>query len=437
MINTLRRRFIVVTMISVFVVLFVIMGAINITNYMNVVSNAEKTISLIRENGGTFPKPEFEGGPGTAQEGEVRPEGGSEGTVMGPPPFFGRGDRSMDLEAPFNTRYFTVTLDDSGSVTASDTEHIAAVSSQQAEELAGELWKGEGKLEADQNGFEGIYRYTSYLTDDGGRSYIFLDCYRELISVHNFLAVSSGVALLGMLLVLIMVVTLSRRAVKPVAESYEKQKSFITNASHEIKTPLAIIEANVDVMEMMDGETEWTRSTRNQIRRLSSLTEKLVFLSRMDEENTRLPFKEFDLAEAVRETAGSFEGVAESRGKTLRISAPQNCRYNGNEETIRQVVSLLVDNAMKYSDEGAEILVSLTKQGNKSVIRVENTVDHIDNGNLDVLFERFYRPDESRSTETGGHGIGLSVVRAIVEAHRGRVSAEGRDGKRIIFTVML
>ncbi|MBQ2466635.1 MAG: HAMP domain-containing histidine kinase, partial [Lachnospiraceae bacterium] len=275
---------------------------------------------------------------------------------------------------------------------------------------------------------------------DGTNYYVFLDCSRELATFTSFFRASLIVSAIGALSYLVLVLIFSKIVLRPVAESYEKQKRFITDASHEIKTPLAIIDANTEVIEMEAGESEWTKSIRNQIKRLTSLTEKLVFLSRMDEESTKLEMREFNLSELVDETLDSYEAVAISKGKELeRIIAPE-VRYYGDETNLRQMLSLLLDNAMKYSDEQGTIRVKMeriTKGKQRCKLTVYNTVESIEVGNHDAYFERFYRADESRSTKTGGHGIGLSVVKAIVQAHKGKVTAESKDGKSLQFVIML
>ena len=224
--------------------------------------------------------------------------------------------------------------------------------------------------------------------------------------------------------------------VKPVAESYEKQKRFITDASHEIKTPLTIIDANTEVLEMTGGENQWTKSTRKQIARLTSLTEKLVFLSRMDEESTQLEMTDFAISDAVIDTAEPFVSYAASRGKTLELDIAPDLTYHGNEGCIRQCVSLLLDNAVKYSTENGKLRLTFHKQGRALALTVWNTTDPIPVGRHDELFERFYRPDSSRNTKTGGHGIGLSVVHAIATAHKGKISAKSEDGNSLTFSIL-
>jgi signal transduction histidine kinase len=229
----------------------------------------------------------------------------------------------------------------------------------------------------------------------------------------------------------------SKKAIKPIIESMEKQKQFITDAGHEIKTPLAIISANADVLELTGGDSEWITSIRNQITRLDKLVKNLLTLSKIDEGNIKMVFTDFDLSKAVFETAGAFEAIAETQKKKFQMELQPGLKYHGDESSIQQLISTLVDNALKYSNVEGSIKISLnaTKKGAK--LEVFNTADEIDKANLDKLFGRFYRADSSRSRDTGGYGIGLSIAKSIVEAHHGKISVKSDDGKSICFTVII
>ena len=317
------------------------------------------------------------------------------------------------------------------------------------------LEKGDGK-----SGFADNYKYLT-VDEDGSTMYIFLSCQRELSTIKTYILASVGISVFGLLVVFVMIYFFSGKILKPVSESYEKQKRFITDASHEIKTPLTIIDANTEVIEMMEGENEWTSSTRKQVARLTSLTEKLVFLSRMDEEATKLEMLEFSLSDAILDTAEPFKAVAGTKGKKLTIDVTDGIQYTGDEKTIRQLVSILLDNAIKYSgcssiscekatqiqnncvttiDPTPEIELTMRASGKNRIITVWNTVDdtaNIKKGRQDMLFERFYRTDASRNSKTGGFGIGLSAAYAIVKAHKGKITAESKDGQSIKFTIVL
>ncbi len=405
MIRTLQRKFITVAMVAVIIVLSCIMGIINILNYMNVNSSADAKLDLIAENRGQFP-----------EEDDIRKIEPHE---------------RISPESPFDTRYFTVSLDNDGNVLWAETKNIAAIDDETAVEYATALF-AEGETE----GFVGIYKYRAVENDDG-TMYIFLDCERELTNFRSFLMISITASTIGVAAVLILVVMFSKAIVRPVAESYEKQKRFITDASHEIKTPLTIIDANTEVLEMENGESEWTASIKNQVKRLTGLTEKLVFLTRMDEPSTVLEMNKFSLSDVILETAKDFEPIAVAKNKKFDIDIESDVTYSGNKETIRQLVSLLLDNAMKYSSaEGGIRLNFKTSERNKK-LTVCNTVDEIEKGDLNILFDRFYRGDPSRSSEISGFGIGLSAAQSIVAAHKGKISAKSEDGKSVMFTVIL
>lgn len=377
-------------------------------------------------------------------------------------------------ESQFDTRYFTVTINSKGDVENIDTSKIASVSSENAAQYAKKLWKS-GKKGDGKNGFSESFKYLT-VGEGGSTMYIFLSCKRELSTIRTYVLASVGISVFGLAVVFVMIYFFSGKILKPVSESYEKQKRFITDASHEIKTPLTIIDANTEVIEMMEGENEWTSSTRKQVARLTSLTEKLVFLSRMDEEATKLEMLEFSLSDAILDTAEPFKAIARTKGKKLTIDVTDGILYTGDEKTIRQLVSILLDNAMKYSgcssasrekgninkknlnktnlnktiqtqnncvttiNPAPEIEISLKPSGKNRIITVWNTVDetaNIKKGRQDMLFERFYRTDTSHNSKTGGFGIGLSAAYAIVKAHKGKIIAESKDGRSIKFTIVL
>lgn len=422
MIKILRRKFISIAMLSTSLVLFVIIASINVANYISMNSTLDVRLELIADNGGRFPDFIQAPAPSDANipDDTIEPS----------------RKHGIDKETPFDTRYFSVLLYDNGTVSIIDTGKIASVTTEQASEYATSLFEA-GKTK----GFVDQYKYLCVTTTDSNENnmilYVFLNCSRELMTIKNYAFASIGISLIGLFIVFLLVCFFSKVVTKPMAESYEKQKRFITDASHEIKTPLTIIDANTEILEMTHGENEWTESIRKQIGRLTSLTEKLVFLSRMDEENSKLEMEVFNISDAITDTAMPFKAVAAAKGKTLEINVLSDISYCGNETTIRQIVSLLLDNAVKYSSENSLIKVDFCVSGKSKVLTVWNSVDKIEQGKLDYLFERFYRIDKSRNSKTGGFGIGLSVVQAIVAAHKGKISAKSEDGKSITFVITL
>lgn len=423
MISTLRRRFIAVAMASCIAVLSVLLTAINISNYHSAISKADELLEIIAENHGQFPE-DMENQQ-SDDHSPAPPKGKPDKAKKEP-----RDHKKLSPEAPFTTRYFTVTLDDNGKVLMVDIERISAITEDEATQMVQPLYEKSKTL-----GFVGRYRYKQ-IEQDGEILYIFLSCESQLASFTSFLWISIAISAAGLILIFVLVVFFSHLAMKPVAENYRKQKQFITDAGHELKTPLTIIDANTEVLEMMNGENEWTASIRNQVERLSDFTQKMVVLSRMEEDKPRLVMSDFSLSDAVEEVVQPFVPLAQSKGKNLTLTVENGLSYHGDETALRRMVSLLTDNAIQYSSPQATIALQLKANGKRRILTVTNPIQQPPAENPERWFERFYRADSSRNSASGGHGIGLSTVKAIVQAHKGKVSAVYQDGQ-IIFTVIL
>lgn len=420
----LRRKFILVAMGAVTVVLTLIIAGINIVNYSHVCKMADARLDYILAGKDGIDW----GDESKAEPANGKDAGDSQAGVRI------RHFEGMTAESPFDTRYFTVTID-AGQVADVNTARIAAVGAKRAASIAARL-----HAKGWTSGFSGNYRYTTDVQDDE-ITYVFVDCSRELASFHSFLSASVAISCIGWLAVLAIVTVASGAVIRPMVESYSKQKRFITDASHEIKTPLAVIDAANEVQEIESGESEWTQSIHEQVARLTALTERLVFLARMDEGSAGFTMASIDLSEAVDKAAAPFESVAVSRGKRLSTSIASGVRAHADAAAVAQVVELLLDNATRYASEDSVIELSLRAvsrgagKGSAELV-VSNAVDELPEGDLDRLFDRFYRADVSRSSKTGGSGVGLSVVRAIAEAHGGSATVSGHDNQ-ITFAVRL
>lgn len=419
MIRDLRKKFILVAMLSTMLVLTAIMGVVNFSNYREMLDRADEMTALLEQNDGKFPEEPSRHEQDDTETPPAKPENDEK-------------DKSrFSVETPFETRYFTVTVDENGEVTDCDLDRIAAVDEETAEE-----YTQTAQQKNKTTGFQGIYRYRVTETEDGAK-YVFLDCRREISNFRTVLVTTISVSLLGLAAVFVLVVIFSRMVFRPVEESIQKQKRFITDASHELKTPLTIIDANTEVMEMESGESQWTKSTRKQIQRLSGLVQQLVTLSRLDEEKGLEEKCEFNLSEAVSECVQPYESLAQTREKNLTLNIEEDITYTGDERSIRQLAGILMDNAVKYSSENGNITLTLKKKGKKIFLEVYNDAGDLPQGKLDVLFERFYRLDSSRNSGTGGSGIGLSVAKAIVQAHKGKITTENKNGRGLTITVIL
>ena len=438
--SRLRRKFILVAMGAVTAVLALIIAGINIVNYSHVCKMADARLDYILAGKGSIDwedEPKTDpgdgkdvGGNGVAAAGDG--EDGDDGAGINLEHVPVRHFEGMTAESPFDTRYFTVTIS-GGQVADVNTARIAAVGTKRASRIASELYS-----KGWTSGFSGNYRYTATVQGDE-TTYVFVDCSRELASFYSFLSASVAISCIGWLAVLAIVTVASGAVIRPMVESYSKQKRFITDASHEIKTPLAVIDAANEVQEIESGESEWTQSIHEQVARLTALTERLVFLARMDEGSAGFTMASIDLSEAVDKAAAPFESVAVSRGKRLSMSIASGVRAHADAAAVAQVVELLLDNATRYASEGSVIELSLravSRGAGKGAAElvVSNAVDELPEGDLDRLFDRFYRADVSRSSKTGGSGVGLSVVRAIAEAHGGSATVSGHD-HQITFTV--
>jgi signal transduction histidine kinase len=408
MIKKLQKKFIIITMASLLIVMFTLIGAINGMNLYQIDKRLNYTLELLTANQGRFPE---RGLPPKEMK----------------PPLEGR----MDVEDPFKTRYFSVEVNADGSIKQINTGHIAAVTSAQAQEYTFKVMNS-GKMK----GYEGIYKY-AVVSQDEGYLVVFMDSRTQLMTAATFFINSLIVAAVTLILVFGLISILSKRAMKPFIENNEKQKRFITDAGHEIKTPLAIISANTDVLELSGGNNEWISSIRNQITRLDKLVKNLMTLSRLEEDYTRRMFSEFDISEAVAHMSEPFAAVASAAGKSFHMNIQQGIRFKGDESGIEQVVSTLIDNAIKYSNEDGNIKINLSVIKKGIMLEVSNSVNSLDYTNLDKLFDRFYRSENSRARETGGYGIGLSIAKSIVEAHHGRIKVRGLDENNICFTVLL
>lgn len=405
MIRKLRIKFIAISMLSTIVVLFSILGSINLLNYRDMSRNADIILKLLEENDGELPENLYK-----SQH---------------------KKNDGISPEISFESRYFSVYVSTDRQIYEADTEKIAAIDQDTAIKYAQKV-----SANTKKRGFISKYRYIKEKTSDGVKIY-FLDCTKSMMSFQTFLVSSFFVSVFGVSAVFILVVMLSKRAIEPVVESYEKQKRFITDAGHEIKTPLTIIDADTSILEMEYGENEWLDDIQMQTKRLAGLTNDLIYLSRMEENQKKITMIEFPFSEVVSEAAQSFQGLAKIKGKDFKIDIEPMLSLKGDEKAIRQLISILLDNAVKYCPEDGQIKLNAKRKGKVIILSVYNTSQPLTKDNIDHLFDRFYRTDESRNSKTGGYGIGLSIAKAIVEVHHGKIMASSEDGSSLLITVIL
>ena len=419
MISKLRKRVIIYTVVAVALVLVLLMSIINIANYIVRDYRAEEILYYLAENGGDFPMHMKH----DHMDGDL--PSGKEG---GDKPF--HSPKDMTEETPFETRFFSLSLKEDGTIKTINTGKIAAVSSSEAAEMANRAAAKGKKI-----GYDGRYKYLIY-DDNGEEMFIFLDCSRDMVAINSFLEISLLVSTIGLVAIAIVVVLLSPRMIKPIAESYAKQKEFITNAGHELKTPMTVIKSCTEVIEMQSGETKWTEGIKEQVKKLSDLTTHMVALAKMDEGGD-LPMEDVNLSKLVNESLEGFSLEAELQNRVIESNIEDGINVSGNQTLLNELISILADNALKYGAKDKPIKFSLSRNGKKIVLSEENYAEGLSAGKHEEFFDRFYRGDTSHNSETPGSGIGLSMARSIVEAHGGNITAESPDGKRLIITAMI
>lgn len=419
MLKKMRWRFIGSAMAAFFAVMAVLIAGINFWNYSITIDRADHFLDWLAEeeasrNGAGFPEE-------SVSKAEQKPK-------EDPLPVFFPGvpDSAQTQDA---LRYFSVKLDGTGAVEKVQAQFSQAVSQQGAKAYALQAYAS-GK----KKGFLDAYRYLIKQSDDGVQI-VFLNAAKELQFIRTLFLISALVGFVSLTIVLILVFLFSGYAMKPYLKNLELQKRFITDASHELKTPLTSISTSADILAMDEEDNEWVRNIRKQTVKLSKLIGDLITLSRLDEENPFPNQSEFSLSDMVWETIEPFVSIAKAREKQFTYEIEDGLFLKGDAGTLQQMVSLLLDNAMKYSDKNGIVRLKLGRGHGKIMLEVFNTCSTVSKKEADKLFERFYRPDQSRSKEAGGTGIGLSIAKAAVEAHKGKISVSCREKESICFKV--
>ena len=413
MVRTLQIKFVKTAMTAISVLLLVVICAISGIYSFDTYRKEKNTAEMLADNGGT---PDF------MKMKQDRPD-----RTEPVKPFDGGRMSPDDVMA---VRYFIVRYDADGGIESADTGSIYSVTDEEAMEYGEKVIAG-GK----QCGIIGHFMYSLKGNEDG-KTAAFVDVSSQISSILSVIVISLIIAAIAWILMFVLVSALSRRAIAPIAENIVRQKQFVTNAGHELKTPLAIIMTNTEALELFNGESKWTRNIKAQTRRLNDLMQNLLTLSKMDEADLNLPMQDFDLGALIGETAAPFEEPAREKGLTLSVETPQ-VTVKANRDSMGQLIGILLDNAVKYTPEGGSILLTAFTEGNSVILREQNTVSPDDcEENPERLFDRFYRRDEARTQKKGGYGIGLSAARAIAAANRGQISAAYME-QNIVFTVKL
>ena len=434
MVKQLQKKFIISAMLAVTILLVVLIGGINVFNYLTTSGDNDRLMEMLcysfetstkwntdttdntqppqsingtqqntTDASGNQNNPDF-----PPQDNGTKPPDGKKNNG------FGRHDKN----AVDSARYAAVAIDKNGNIIRTDVTHISSLTEEEATAIT-EALKNTAAGTGTYSGFQ--YRISATKRAEG-KVIILLDNGMQISSFFTVLFISVGAGIFGWLMMLLLVILLSRKTIAPVARSIEKQKQFVTNAGHEIKTPLAIILANTDAMELHNGENKWSKNIRAQTLRLSGLMQNLLMLAKMDESSTKLPMCEFDISTAAEDTVGAFIEPAALKGIMIEQNIKKGIRLSGNRDSIVQLMTVLLDNAVKYTESGGVIRAELYGNEKNITLSIANTCEPIDHP--EKLFDRFYRGDSARTQKNGGYGIGLSVAQAIAELHKGSITAE-------------
>ena len=424
MMKQIRLRFIKISLLALTLAMLLVAGAINAVHLVSTFSEINTTMDYLVENENSI----FQ----NQQKREGFQDNGN------------NTDNSTQQKKQKKHNHMQNTLEESRyfvAVKSSDGELFLGQGSKESEYTESELLAIAEEVfdSGNTSGSTRNYQYRVIDKADGTKAAVFLNCETKYSEMLSLALISLGACVAGVLLSLLLVALLSKKAIKPMMDNIEQQKRFITDAGHELKTPLTVISANMDVLSMDIGKNEWVHGTQKQVANMRKLVNELVYLSRMDEADSRLEKSSVNLSKAVRGVAEPFEGMAEFNGKNLILNIEDDLMINGDEAALRRLISTLCDNAVKHAPEDTDIQITLSRSGKNILFATENAVkEPLSNDALEHLFDRFYRADESRSKEeNSGFGIGLSIARAITEKHGGNIKAKMTENDRLEITCVL
>lgn len=409
MIRRLHRKFIWMATASVVVIIVLAVGLINGSLYVRVHHEISSITDIISQNGGTIPS-------------DLAPQ--EKGLFE-----FGNWAEETP-EFSYQARYFSILFDaNKKEAKVINVNHIAAFNAKEAFNLAVRVLQT-GKSEDFFLKDRAYYNYKITQTASGDTLVVFFDCTRDVLALSSIFSYSVALGLFCIILFFLITTFLSSKAIKPFVRNMENQKRFITNASHELKTPVAIISANTEALELISGKSEWTGNIIKQTKRLTNLINDLVALARVGEiENLKL--EDVDISQVTETIAGDFRQVAAERGKTLETRIPPGVHVRSEEKLFGQILGILLDNAVKYCNEKGSVQVEVTTEKKEKGFAIIISNDFAEGKDIDYtkFFERFYRHDISHSSQIKGYGVGLSMAADIVQILDGTIDVSWKEGR--------
>ena len=411
MIKQLQKKFVVSSMLAITILLVVVLGGVNIFHAVSAKKQTDNLLSTLAE---------VENSALTLMLPEVR--------------------SSWDIFSAVVTKddtlgaiYFVVREDVFGKIRTVDISHISSISTEEAIQYVKQIYHKQ-----DGTGNLGRFKYMVMPTVGKlGKTYLFLDVTKQISSVWQVMFLSLGIGILCWIFMLFLTVLLSKKAIKPIAVNMERQKQFVTDAGHEIKTPLAIIMANTDALELHYGENKYSKNIRSQILRLKDLTQDLLSLAKMEESVEKKIIENFSLTDLTEECISQFEESILAKEITLYKNIQSNLIMNSDKDKVQRLILVLLDNATKYTPQKGRIEVYLFQENKQINYVVSNTAENLDKLDTEKIFDRFYRADDARNQKSGGYGIGLSVAKAIIQSLKGSITVQKQGENKLIFVVKL
>ncbi len=407
----LQKKMIGIAFLSVILVFSILVAGLNLSVFWSNTQRADAMTMAISFNGGYMPRvKEFD---------EKAFEEQTKYSI------------NLNAETEFRTRYFTVETDNETGDYEIHAEHISSIDEETAKGMADYVISEKRKT-----GYLDEYRYRITEGIDSGDYVIFLDWSDHMESQRRTLHIAIGVSLIFAILVSGIFAALSSRILLPFELNQKAQKQFITDASHELKTPLAIISANAEVLKYKNGDNEWTQNIISQAGHMGKLINQLLILSRMEEYADTDKRESVNMTMIINESLSKFSGVLERKGATLEKKLGEDIYICAVKNQMENLADILIENASKYVSEEGRVYVELEKTGKRIQLKVFNTAETGEEFDAERIFDRFYRTDKSRTSSTGGHGIGLSIAKRIVNLHKGSITAKS-ENEGVMFTVIL
>ena len=420
MFNKLRNRFLIVNLTTISVMMLIAFATIYIIMYVNVQSDINMALHRIADN--------EQKGPMDAQGPRGAGDGGTMPIDKGP----------IDAYQPDRSVSFTVQTDASGALidknskfTMDDDFYTAALKEALSKD------KDIGRFTLDGSRWIFMIKHTG-----DTEQVVFMDISSQQKILTNLIYTFTAVGLLMLIILYFTSRFFANRSIAPVREAFDKQKQFIADASHELKTPLTIINTNADVLlsnsdDTIGNQAKWLQYIKSETQRMTRLTNDLLYLTEMDDSRTGMIYSKFNMSDAVENIILTMEAVIFEKNISFDYNIEPELTVLGNSEQIKQVVMILLDNAVKYTNPKGAVTVSLKKQNNDVLLSVSNTGEGIAAEHLTRIFDRFYRTDNSRARKQGGYGLGLAIAKSIIDQHKGRIYAKSTAGESTTFHVLL